>query len=47
MVEKRNTIYSVRNVQDLLGYDDVKTTMIYTYVLDCGPTGVKSLTDEP
>jgi site-specific recombinase XerD len=46
MVEKRNTVCSVRNVQDLLGYNDIKTTMIYTYVLDCGQAGVKSLTDE-
>jgi hypothetical protein len=29
-------------VQELLGNSDVKTTMIFTHVLNRGPTGVRS-----
>jgi integrase len=32
----------VRTVQELLGYRDVKTTMIYTHVLYRGPSGVRN-----
>jgi len=28
--------YDIRTVQELLGYNDVRTTMIYTHVLNCG-----------
>ena len=36
----------IRTVQELLGHNDVKTTMIYTHVLQNGPTGTKSPLDD-
>ncbi len=37
--------HDIRTIQELMGQRDIKTTMIYTHILNRGPTGVSGPTD--
>jgi site-specific recombinase XerD len=39
--------YEIRRVQELMGHADVRTTMLYTHVLEKSAMGVKSPLDGP
>jgi len=37
--------HDIRTARNLLGYQDISTTMIHTRVLERGPAGVRSAAD--
>jgi integrase len=45
-IKSREKGYDIGTVQELLGHKDVKTTMIYTHVLNRGGKGVLSPMDK-
>jgi hypothetical protein len=41
-IDLQKSGYDIRTIQELLGHNDVRTTMIYTHVLNRGGRGIKS-----
>jgi len=46
MAEKRNAKYRIQRVQEVLGHNELETTVIYTHILERGLADVNSPIDD-